>query len=150
MFNRSMSECNGWRKLRHIQKAPIARYFFGERRRAAIAILPFDRSVSIAGIEIVQKKKIEKTVDPKNLSAEELEIAMRALPPQARIALETMAQMQNRPAEDVLRDEIRQYIAGRLPIVNIDAAIEAIQATAHTAGYLIGRLRRFAREMNNE
>ena len=45
-------------------------------------------------------------MDPKNLSAEELEIAMRALPPQARIALETMAQMQNRPAEDVLRDEI--------------------------------------------
>lgn len=106
--------------------------------------------MSIAGIEIVQEKKIEKTVDPKNLSTEELEIAMRALPPQARIALETMAQMQNRPAEDVLRDEIRQYIAGRLPIVNIDAAIEAIQATAHTAGYLIGRLRRFAREMNNE
>ena len=89
-------------------------------------------------------------MDPKNLSAEELEIAMRALPPQARIALETMAQMQNRPAEDVLRDEIRQYIAGRLPIVNIDAAIEAIQETAHTEGYLIGRLRRFAREMNNE
>ena len=88
-------------------------------------------------------------MDPQNLSSEELEIAMRALPPQARIALETMAQMQKRPAEDVLR-EIRQYIAGRLPIVNIDAAIEAIQATAHTAGYLIGRLRRFAREMNNE
>lgn len=89
-------------------------------------------------------------MDPQNLSSEELEIAMRALPPQARIALETMAQMQKRPAEDVLRDEIRQYIAGRLPIVNIDAAIEAIQATAHTAGYLIWRLRRFAREMNNE
>ena len=88
--------------------------------------------MSIAGIEIVQEKKIEKTVDPKNLSAEELEIAMRALPPQARIALETMAQMQNRPAEDVLRDEIRQYIAGRLPIVNIDAAIEAIQAVSYT------------------
>ena len=67
-------------------------------------------------------------MDPQNLSSEELEIAMRALPPQARIALETMAQMQKRPAEDVLRDEIRQYIAGRLPIVNIDAAIEAIHA----------------------
>ena len=89
-------------------------------------------------------------MDPQNLSSEELEIAMRALPPQARIALETMAQMQKRPAEDVLRDEIRQYIAGRLPIVNIDAAIEAIQATAHTAGDLIGRLRRFARGINNE
>lgn len=89
-------------------------------------------------------------MDLKNLSADELEVAMRALPPQARIALETMAQMQNRPAEDVLRDEIRRYIAGRIPIVNIEAAIEAIQATAHTAGYLIGRLRRFAREMNEQ
>lgn len=92
----------------------------------------------------------EKIVDLKNLSADELDVAMRALPPQARIALETMAQLQNRPAEDVLRDEIRQYIAGRIPIVNLEAAIEAIQSTAHTAGYLIGRLRRFAREMNNE
>ncbi len=77
-------------------------------------------------------------------------MAMRALPPQARIALETAAQLQNRPAEEVLREEIRNYITGRLPIVNIDAAIQAIQATAHTAGYLIGRLRRFAREMNEE
>ena len=50
-------------------------------------------------------------MDPQNLSSEELEIAMRALPPQARIALETMAQMQKRSDEDVLRDEIRQYIA---------------------------------------
>ena len=89
-------------------------------------------------------------MDRQNLSSEELDSAPRSAPPQARIALETMAQMQKRPAEDVLRDEIRQYIAGRLPIVNIDAAIEAIQATAHTAGYLIGRLRRFAREINNE
>lgn len=89
-------------------------------------------------------------MDPKNLSAEELEIAMRALPPQARIALETMAQMQNRPAEDVLRDEIRQYIAGRLPIVNIDAAIEAIQATAHTGGIFNRTLAPICREMNNE
>lgn len=77
-------------------------------------------------------------------------MAMRALPPQARIALETAAQLQNRTAEEVLREEIRNYITGRLPIVNIDAAIQAIQATAHTAGYLIGRLRRFAREMNEE
>ncbi len=90
------------------------------------------------------------SVDPNNLSSQELDMAMRALPPQARIALETAAQLQNRPAEEVLREEIRNYITGRLPIVNIDAAIQAIQATAHTAGYLIGRLRRFAREMNEE
>ena len=90
------------------------------------------------------------SVDPNNLSCQELDMAMRALPPQARIALETAAQLQNRPAEEVLREEIRNYITGRLPIVNIDAAIQAIQATAHTAGYLIGRLRRFAREMNEE
>lgn len=89
-------------------------------------------------------------MDLKNLSPEEMDIAMRALPPQARIALETMARMQDRPAEDVLRDEIREYIAGRLPIVNIDAAISALQATAHTAGYLIGRLRRFAREVGEQ
>jgi hypothetical protein len=46
----------------------------------------------------------------------------------------------------VLRDEIERYIAGKLPAIDIDFAMEQIKATAHQAGYLIGRLRRFARE----
>ena len=142
-------ECSETRKCQcaNVQRTNGLHGVFLRKVKRSVAILPFSCPAESTASK---KKKIEITVDPQNLSSEELEIAMRALPPQARIALETMAQMQKRPAEDVLRDEIRQYIAGRLPIVNIDAAIEAIQATAHTAGYLIGRLRRFAREINNE
>ena len=79
-----------------------------------------------------------------------MDIAMRALPPQARIALETMARMQDRPAEDVLRDEIREYIAGKVPAIDIDAAMQGIKSTAYQAGFLIGRLRSFARRMGSE
>ena len=40
---------------------------------------------------------------------------MQGLPPEARAALNVMSQMQQRPPEDVLRDEIKNYIEGRLP-----------------------------------
>ena len=140
-------ECSETRKCQcaNVQRTNGLHGVFLRKVKRSVAILP-----SSCPAESTASKKEDRDNRGSPKSFEEREIAMRALPPQARIALETMAQMQKRPAEDVLRDEIRQYIAGRLPIVNIDAAIEAIQATAHTAGYLIGRLRRFAREMNNE
>lgn len=117
---------------------------------ANIANFPDGHVGILKPVPINDISSIAAIVDPNQLSPREIDLAMQALPPQARIALEAMAQMQNRPAEDVLRDQIRQYIAGRMPIVNIDAAMQAIQATAHTAGYLIGRLRRLARETGSE
>ena len=52
--------------------------------------------------------------------------------------------------QDVYKRQ-RQYIAGRLPIVNIDAAIEAIQATAHTDVYKrqVGTLQKIAPRARN-
>ena len=76
----------------------------------------------------------------------EVQRVMQALPPEARVALDTLAQMQNRPAEDVLRDQIQAYIAGKVPAVDIDGAMRAVKATAYQAGWMIGRLRRFARD----
>ena len=81
-----------------------------------------------------------------DVTPSEVDRVMQALPPEARAALKCMSQMQERPVEDVLRDEIERYIAGKLPAIDIDFAMEQIKATAHQAGYLIGRLRRFARE----
>ena len=79
-----------------------------------------------------------------------VERVMQGLSPQARAALKVMSEMQNRPAEDVLRDEIRNYIAGRLPALDIEGAVRAIADRAYQAGYIVGSLRRFARNWNRD
>ena len=78
---------------------------------------------------------------------ENVDRVMQGLPPEARAALNVMSQMQQRPPEDVLRDEIKNYIEGRLPRIDIEGAIKALQAQA---GYIVGSLRKFARNWNRE
>ena len=86
---------------------------------------------------------------------------MQGLPPEARAALNVMSQMQQRPPEDVLRDEIKNYIEGRLPRIDIEGAIKALQAPvrqiAENAGVdgsivydKIRSSRKFARNWNRE
>lgn len=84
------------------------------------------------------------------LSDRELDRVMQALPPQARFVINTMSQAQNRPVEDVLRDEIRTYIAGRLPAIDLEYAMQSVRSTAYDAGYMLGRLRRFARDWSGD
>lgn len=85
-----------------------------------------------------------------NVSEHEVDRVMQALPPEARLALNTMAQLQNRSVEDVLRDEIANYIAGKIPHVDLEGAVSTIKSTAYQAGYMLGRLRRFARDMTDD
>lgn len=80
---------------------------------------------------------------------ENVDRVMQGLPPEARAALNVMSQMQQRPPEDVLRDEIKNYIEGRLPRIDIEGAIKALRLV-RTAGYIIGSLRKFARNWNRE
>ena len=81
---------------------------------------------------------------------ENVDRVMQGLPPEARAALNVMSQMQQRPPEDVLRDEIKNYIEGRLPRIDIEGAIKALQARSYQAGYIVGSLRKFARNWNRE
>lgn len=83
-------------------------------------------------------------------SKESVDKVMQGLPPQARTALNVMAEMQKRPPEDVLRDEIRNYIAGRLPAIDLEGAVKAIQECSYQAGYLVGSLRKFVSNWNRE
>ena len=69
---------------------------------------------------------------------ENVDRVMQGLPPEARAALNVMSQMQQRPPEDVLRDEIKNYIEGRLPRIDIEGAIKALQARSYQAGYIVG------------
>ena len=71
---------------------------------------------------------------------ENVDRVMQGLPPEARAALNVMSQMQQRPPEDVLRDEIKNYIEGRLPRIDIEGAIKALQARSYQAGYIVGSL----------
>ena len=85
-----------------------------------------------------------------DIRTEDVDRVMQALPPQARIALDVLSQSQQRPVEDVLRDEIAKYIEGRLPSIDIEGAMSALKATAYQAGFIIGRLRRFSREFGTD
>lgn len=62
---------------------------------------------------------------------ENVDRVMQGLPPEARAALNVMSQMQQRPPEDVLRDEIKNYIEGRLPRIDIEGAIKALQSRSY-------------------
>lgn len=65
-----------------------------------------------------------------------------ALSPQARTILDILAKAQKRSPEEVLRDEIRTYVAGNVPQVDIDSAMRSLQSGAYQAGWFVGRLRR--------
>lgn len=83
-------------------------------------------------------------------SRENVDRVMRGLPPEARTALNVMSEMQKRPPEDVLRDEIQKYIAGRLPSIDIEGAVRALKDRAYQAGYIVGSLRKIASRWGQE
>ena len=85
-----------------------------------------------------------------DIKQETVDRVMERLSPEARFALHTLSEMQKRPPEDVVRDEIKNYIEGKLPAIDIDAIMRSLKDTAYRAGYIIGSVRNFARRWNNE
>lgn len=85
-----------------------------------------------------------------DIKQETVERVMERLSPEAKFALHTLSEMQKRSPEDVLRDEIKNYIEGKLPAIDIDAIMRSLKDTAYRAGYIIGSVRNFARRWNNE
>lgn len=85
---------------------------------------------------------------PKELDDAAMQRLMRGLSPNALRALHAAAEMRNRPAEDVLRDEIRNYIADRLPPVDIEGVIHAMGDRFYQLGYFCGTAKRLLREWN--
>lgn len=51
---------------------------------------------------------------------------MGRLSPEAMRTLRAVSEMRNRPAEDVLREELRGYIADKLPLPDVEAIIHAM------------------------
>lgn len=68
---------------------------------------------------------------------------MHKLSPDAMRALRTVARMRNQPPEEVLRDELRDYIAAQLPIVDVEGIVRAMGSKFYSLGYTIGSIRGF-------
>lgn len=85
---------------------------------------------------------------PKNLDDEAMSRLMRGLSPDALRALHAVAEMRNRSPEDVLRDEIRNYIADKLPPVDVEGIIHAMADRFYQFGYFCGTAKRLLRQWN--
>ena len=67
---------------------------------------------------------------------------MGRLSPEAMRTLRAVSEMRNRPAEDVLREELRGYIA--------EAIIHAMGERFYALGYACGTAKRFLRKLRGE
>ncbi len=82
----------------------------------------------------------------KELTDEALGRIMRGLSPDAMRALRAVSEMRRRSPEDVLRDELRKYIADRLPLVDVEGIIRAMAGRFYEAGYFCGTVKRWLRD----
>ena len=69
---------------------------------------------------------------------------MGRLSPEAMRTLRAVSEMRNRPAEDVLREELRGYIA------DVEAIIHAMGERFYALGYACGTAKRFLRKLRGE
>lgn len=75
---------------------------------------------------------------------------MGRLSPEAMRTLRAVSEMRNRPAEDVLREELRGYIADKLPLPDVEAIIHAMGERFYALGYACGTAKRFLRKLRGE
>lgn len=75
---------------------------------------------------------------------------MGRLSPEAMRTLRAVSEMRNRPAEDVLREELRGYIADKLPLPDVEAIIHAMGERFYALGYACGTAKRFLRKLWGE
>ena len=75
---------------------------------------------------------------------------MGRLSPEAMRTLRAVSEMRNRPAEEVLREELEGYIADKLPLPDVEGIIHAMGERFYALGYACGTARRFLRKLRGE
>ena len=75
---------------------------------------------------------------------------MGRLSPEAMRTLRAVSEMRNRPAEEVLREELEGYIADKLPLPDVEGIIHAMVELFYALGYACGTARRFLRKLRGE
>ena len=67
--------------------------------------------------------------------------AMGRLSPGAVHALRAAAKLRNSTPEEVLREELRDYVASQIPYVDVEGIIRNMAGVFYTAGYAVGTLK---------
>ena len=67
--------------------------------------------------------------------------AMGRLSPGAVHALRAAAKLRNSTPEEVLREELRDYVAAQIPYVDVEGIIRNMAGVFYTAGYAVGTLK---------
>ena len=68
------------------------------------------------------------------------------LSPEARFMLDLLAKSQKRSPEEVLEDEIKKYISGQMPSIDLESITKSLQNTAYQTGYWIGSIKNFIKK----
>ena len=74
---------------------------------------------------------------------------MGRLSPEAMRTLRAVSQMRHRPPEEVLEEELRGYIADKVPLPNVEGLIRRLGEEAYALGYACGSVKRIIRQWKN-
>ncbi len=77
-------------------------------------------------------------------------ILMSKLPAASRQAVNFLAKTKGKTPQEVLEECLREYIAGRVPQVDVSAALSAARGVMHNLGYAFGSLRNLARRARDD
>ena len=69
------------------------------------------------------------------------EAALREAKDAAVHALRAAAKLRNSTPEEVLREELRDYVASQIPYVDVEGIIRNMAGVFYTAGYAVGTLK---------
>lgn len=67
--------------------------------------------------------------------------AMNRLSPGALHALRAAARLRNATPEEVLQDELRDYVSSQIPYVDVEGIIRNMAGVFYTAGYAVGKFK---------
>ncbi len=71
---------------------------------------------------------------------------MGRLSPEAMRTLRAVSEMRHRPPEEVLEEELRGYIADKLPLPDVEGLIHRLGEEAYALGYACGSVKRIIRQ----
>lgn len=71
---------------------------------------------------------------------------MGRLSPEAMRTLRAVSEMRHRPPEEVLEEELRGYIADKIPLPDVEGLISRLGEEAYALGYACGSVKRIIRQ----
>lgn len=79
------------------------------------------------------------------LNPAQIALLMARLPAASQQALEFLAKTKGKTPQEVFEECLREYIAGRVPQVDVSAALSTTKNVMYNFGFAFGRIRSLAR-----